>query len=113
MDVLLRVALRIDDDAAREAVRAAVFGAGSPAGVVRCDICENEVIIDVNDATTPIELVMRIARIELRRFDLPQRARLIGTLPDGTAARIAAAGLGDPALTATRLIETYLPPEAR
>ena len=109
MDVLLRVALRIDDADARDAVRAAVFGAGRPLGVVACETQENELIIDVDDATTPIELVLTIADLELQRFRLPRRARLIGDLPNATAVRIAAAGLGDPELTVARLLETYLP----
>lgn len=109
MDVLLRVALRIDDADARDAVRAAVFGAGRPAGVVACETQENELIIDVDDATTPVELVLTIADLELQRFRLPRRARLIGDLPNATAVRIAAAGLGDPELTVARLLETYLP----
>ena len=113
MDVLLSVALRIDDADAREAVRSAVFGAGRPAGVVRCETVGSELIIDVIDATTPIELVVQIADIELRRFSLPRRARLIGDLPDATAARIAGAGLGEPDLTVARIIETYLPAEGR
>lgn len=109
MDVLLRVALRIDDAAARDAVRVAVFGAGRPLGVVACEMLENELIIDVNDATTPIELVLTVADLELQRFRLPRRARLIGDLPDAAAVRIAAAGLGEPDLTIARLLETYLP----
>jgi len=108
VDVLLRVALRIDDADARDAVRAAIFGAGRPAGVVGCEAQENELIIDVNDATTPIELVLTIADLELQRFGLSRRARLIGELPDATAVRIAAAGLGEPELTVARLLETYL-----
>jgi hypothetical protein len=109
VDVLLRVALRIDDAEARDAVRDAIFGAGRPAGVVACETQENELIIDVNDATTPIELVLTIADLELQRFRLPRRTRLIGNLPDATAVRIAAAGLGEPELSVARLLETYLP----
>ncbi len=92
------------DPLARANVVEALGGAGAPAGVI--DVAEEGVMITVrfDDAISAAELVDDLIAIESVFVPEPSAE----DLAIDEAAAIAAAGLGDPELDGTRVIETYL-----
>ncbi|MDP9105223.1 MAG: hypothetical protein M3N49_04740 [Candidatus Eremiobacteraeota bacterium] len=99
------------DPLARANVADALRGPGGPVGVI--DVCEEgpTVTVRFDDAVTAPDLIDDLVAIE--SVFVP--ARTDRDLAFDEAAAIAAAGLGDPDLDASRIIETYLPnaPERR
>ncbi|HEX3467752.1 MAG TPA: hypothetical protein VHT05_06725 [Candidatus Elarobacter sp.] len=91
------------DPLARANVVEALAGPGGPAGVL--DVTEHDDVVTVqfDDAVTEPDLIDDLLAIE--SIFVPARAT--GDLRIGEAAAIAAAGLGDPELDASRVIETY------
>lgn len=94
----------LTDPLARANVVDALGGAGGPAGVVYVLEDGDVVTVRFDDAVSAAELVDDLIAIE--SVFVP--ARSPGHLPADEAAAIAAAGLGDPELDGTRVIETYL-----
>lgn len=92
------------DPLARANVIDALRGPGGPVGVI--DLAENgpAVTVRFDDAITAAELIDDLIAIE--SLFVPERTAR--ELDDDEAAAIAAAGLGDPELDRSRLIETYL-----
>ncbi len=92
------------DPLARANVVEALGGPGGPVGVI--DVVEDAGVVTVHfdDAVTEPELIDDLVAIE--SVFVP--ARITGELTADEAAAIAAAGLGDPELDATRAIERYL-----
>lgn len=92
------------DPLARANVVEALHGPGGPAGVLAVDIDGVTLTVRFDDAITPAELVDDLVAIE-SVFVPAHAARDLGV---EEAAAIAAAGLGDPDLDPTRVLETYL-----
>lgn len=92
------------DRLARENVVDALRGSGGPVGVL--DVAEHGTTLTVrfDDAVTASELIDDIVAIE--SVFVPARDERERSA--GEAAAIAAAGLGDPELDGSRIIETYL-----
>lgn len=93
----------VPDPFARANVLEALAGPGAPAGITACAVVGATLEIAFDAERTAAELVD--ALIEIGTAFVPARA----AFADPTAAvAIAAAGLHEPALDATRIIETYL-----
>lgn len=92
------------DPLARANVAEALRGPGGPVGVL--DVAEDgpTVTVRFDDAVTAPDLIDDLVAIE--SVFVP--ARSDSDLAFDEAAAIAAAGLGDPELDASRIIETYL-----
>lgn len=99
------------DPLARANVADALRGPGGPVGVI--DVAEDGPVVTVrfDDAVTAPDLIDDLVAIE--SVFVP--ARSPRDIAVDEAAAIAAAGLGDPELDASRIIETYLvdPPARR
>jgi hypothetical protein len=107
--VIVSRTVRLADPLARANVVEALRGPGGPAGVVTVDEDGDAVTIRFDDAITAAELVDDLVTIE--SVFVPARAHNELTVDE--AAAIAAAGLGDPELDGTRVIERYLDEEQR
>ena len=96
--------VKLADPLARANVLDALRGPGGPVGVL--DVGEDgaNVTVRFDDAVTAAELIDDLVAIE--SVFVP--ARTPEELAFEEAAAIAAAGLGDPELNASRIIETYL-----
>jgi hypothetical protein len=102
--VIVTRTVSLADPLARANVAEALRGPGGPVGVI--DVSENGRTITVrfDDAVTAPDLIDDVVAIE--SVFVP--ARTDRDLARDEAAAIAAAGLGDPELDGTRVIETYL-----
>ena len=94
----------IADPLARANVVEALSGSGSPAGVLDVRDDGGAVSVRFDDAVTAGELIDDLIAIE--SVFVP--AKTARELDAQEAAALAAAGLGDPELDASRIIETYL-----
>jgi|GEM_PF-1383072 len=102
--VIVTRTVNLADPLARANVVGALSGPGGPVGVI--DVAEDgqDVTVRFDDAVTETELIDDLVAIE--SVFVPERTER--ELEIDEAAAIAAAGLGDPELDATRIIETYL-----
>jgi hypothetical protein len=102
--VIVTRTVNVADPLARANVLDALRGPGGPVGVL--DVGEEGATLTVrfDDAVTEAELIDDLVAIE--SVFVPARSQADLALDE--AAAIAAAGLGDPELDATRIIETYL-----
>jgi hypothetical protein len=103
--VIVTRTVSLADPLARANVADALRGPGGPVGVI--DVAEDgpTVTVRFDDAVTAPDLIDDLVAIE--SVFVP--ARTDRDLAFDEAAAIAAAGLGDPDLDASRIIETYLP----
>ncbi len=93
------------DPLARANVLASLSGPGAPAGVIACDTDGPAIRVSFDAQRTAPELID--ALIEIATAYVPARAAVPADI--ARAAAIAATGLDEPALDASRIIETYLP----
>jgi hypothetical protein len=102
--VIVTRTVNLADPLARANVVDALRGPGGPVGVI--DLAEDgaEVTVRFDDAVTAPELIDDLIAIE--SVFVPGRTE--GEIALDEAAAISAAGLGDPELDATRIIETYV-----
>ena len=102
--VIVTRTVSLADPLARANVADALRGPGGPVGVI--DVAEDgpTVTVRFDDAVTEPDLIDDLVAIE--SVFVP--ARTDRDLAIDEAADIAAAGLGDPELDVTRIIETYL-----
>ena len=91
------------DPAIRANVIEALSGAGAPAGVVACFERDDVVSVRFDDAITAAELIDDLITIE--SHFVPAAADVLG---DDELARLAAVGLADPDLDASRILERHL-----
>lgn len=98
--------VRLADPLARANVVEALGGAGGPAGVLEVAEAGDAVTIRFDDAITAPLLVDDLVTLESVFVPAGPAPR-----DDGEAAEMAAAGLGDPELDETRIIERYLRPD--
>jgi len=103
--VIIDRTVTIADPLARANVYDAFSRPGRPVGVERCEILGDDVLVTYDDAVTPAQLIDDVIVIE--SAFVPARSAPIDDI-DAAAAR-AAAGLGDPELDASRILEKYLP----
>jgi hypothetical protein len=102
--VIATRSIALADPLARANVVEALAGAGGPVGII--DVVEQgeTVTVRFDDAISAPELVDDLIAIE--SVFVPERSA--DELAIDEAAAIAAAGLGDPELDGSRIIETYL-----
>jgi len=92
------------DPAVRANLVAALGGPGAPTGILACFERDDVVTISFDDEITAPELVDDLITIE--SHFVPDAAA--GALSDEDAARLAAVGLADPELDASRILERHL-----
>ena len=104
MAVIVTRTVDLSDPLARANVVDALRGPGAPVGVV--DLAEDGAAVTVrfDDAVTAADVIDDLIAIE--SILVPARSQR--ELAVEEAAAITAAGLGDPDLDATRVLETYL-----
>jgi hypothetical protein len=102
--VIVTRTIFLADPLARANVVEALGGPGGPVGVIEAIDEAGRVTVRFDDAVTDPELIDDLVAIE--SVFVP--ARITSELTGEEAAAIAAAGLGDPELDATRAIERYL-----
>jgi len=103
--VILRRTVTIPDPLARANVAEALAGPGAPAGVRSCTADDAGVTIAFDAAVTSPELIDALVAIETAF--VAARGAAFAACDDPSA--IAARGLNEPELDATRIIENYLP----
>jgi hypothetical protein len=108
--VIVTRTVNLADPLARANVVEALRGPGAPVGVMAVDEDGPAVTVRFDDAVTAADLIDDLVAIE--SVFVPDRTER--ELDLDRAAAIAAAGLGDPELDATRVLEAYLrEPEPR
>jgi len=103
--VILRRTITIPDPLARANVAEALAGPGAPAGVTSCTADGASVTIAFDASITSPELIDALIAIETAFVAARAAAFAAGDDPSA----IAACGLNEPELDATRIIEKYLP----
>ena len=101
--ILVRT-VTLPDPLARANVLEALAGAGAPSGITSCTVDGATVVIAFDAERTTPELIDALIAIETAF--VPARAAAFTDLAAATA--IAARGLQEPTLDASRIIETYL-----
>jgi hypothetical protein len=92
------------DPAVRANLVAALAGPGAPAGVVSCFERDDIVSISFDDEVTRVELIDDLITIETHFVPHAESE----PLDDEEAAHLAAVGLADPELDASRILERHL-----
>ena len=95
------------DPAIRANVMEALSGPGAPAGIVACFQRDDVVCVHFDDAVTPIELIDALITIE-SHFVPHEGAGFDGEDADEEITRLAAVGLADPQIDASRVLERHL-----
>ncbi|MBD5603932.1 MAG: hypothetical protein IAI48_02390, partial [Candidatus Eremiobacteraeota bacterium] len=104
-----RAVLRVTPTAARmDAVADALTGATAPRGIVASAREADAVIVEVDLEVTPLAAI--VARVDVETRGDARRIDLVLPLADDALARFAGALLADPAIDASRMIETHLEP---
>jgi hypothetical protein len=85
----------------------AVAGRGRPAGVASAATEAGGIVLEIDVETTPLSTIVALVDAETHGA---RRIEPVLPLGDAVLAELAAAFLGDPALDASRLIETHLEP---
>jgi hypothetical protein len=102
--VIVTRTVDLTDPLARANVVDALRGPGGPAGVTGVEEEGTRVTVRFDDAISAPDLIDDLVAIE--SVFVP--GKTAGEIAIDEAAAIAAAGLGDPQIDATRIIETYL-----
>jgi len=92
------------DPAVRANVLAALAGPGAPAGIESCFERDDVVTVSFDDAITRAELIDDLITIETHFVPAAGSA----PIDDEEAAHLAAVGLADPELDASRILERHL-----
>ncbi len=104
--VVLSVVVRERGDL--DALEGALGGPGRPAGVRDCRLAGDALLLELDAAVTPLSLLVDLIDVVLR--GAARRIFPLLGLCDENLAAFAGATLGEPALDASRLIETWLEP---
>jgi len=107
--VIVTRTVNLADPLARANVVDALRGPGGPVGVIDVALDGPALTVRFDDAVTAPDLIDDLVAIE--SVFVPARTERELALDE--AAAIAAAGLGDPELDATRIIETHLSEQTR
>lgn len=86
----------------------ALGGAGRPKCVLACRPCPQGAILEWDPDLGGMEIVVRLVDVELRRFCSGRRAELLSPLTPVLSAKVAAAGLKAPEVTADRILELLI-----
>jgi hypothetical protein len=100
--------LRVRAGRAAARLAHALAGPGRPLGIVASFADDDALVVEIDVRITPLSTIM--AAIDAATPGEPPRIDAILPLDDEPLAEIAGALLGDPAIDATRLIETWLEP---
>jgi hypothetical protein len=92
------------DPAVRANLLAALAGPGAPAGIVSCFERDDVVTVSFDDDVTRTELIDDLITIETHFVPAAESE----PLDDEEAAHLAAVGLADPELDASRVLERHL-----
>jgi hypothetical protein len=92
------------DPAVRANLVAALAGPGAPAGIVACFERNDVVTVSFDDAVTRTELIDDLITIETHFVATTENE----PFDDEEAAHLAAVGLADPELDASRVLERHL-----
>jgi hypothetical protein len=92
------------DPAVRANLVAALNGPGAPSGIVSCFQRDDVVTVSFDDEVTRAELIDDLITIESHFVPEAETE----PLDDEEAARLAAVGLADPELDASRILERHL-----
>ena len=101
-----------DDPERVPALAHALGGAGRPAGVVDAKPSGDALTVELNEATTPLRLIIDVIDAELERSP-GRRITPLFRLEDATVTALAAASLRAPEIGVVRLVETYTDPLLR
>ena len=104
MTVIVSRSVTLADPLARANVVEALGGPGGPAGVLELREDEHTLTVRFDDAITAPDLIDDLIAIE----SIFVAAKTTRELALEEAAAIAAAGLGDPELDGSRVVEAYL-----
>ena len=88
----------------------ALSGPGAPAAVLACHAVPNGVVVEWDPERCPVEVLLGIVDVELRRFASGRTAELLSPLPANVLASIAARGLQTPQVTTERILELIVNP---
>jgi hypothetical protein len=102
---LVRCSIVVPDAAARATLCDALAGPGGVAGIAEAHADAEHVAFTFDDERTSLELVFALVDVELAPYGRPRRMTFHDPLSDAALARVAAWGLGDPAITDERTIE--------
>jgi hypothetical protein len=83
----------------------ALQGSGRPEGVLACQAVPGGLVVEWNPQRSPVELVLGVVDLELRRFAGGRTAELLSPLPAEVVAAVAASGLQTPQITTQRILE--------
>ena len=83
----------------------ALSGPGRPASVLACHPVPGGVVVEWDPQGAPIEVLLGIIDVELRRFNSARTAELLAPLPPDVVAAVAARGLQTPQITTRRILE--------
>jgi hypothetical protein len=108
LDRLSHLVFEIDDPRECATVLLALWGRGKPVGVKSCEQRTGALIVRVDPAITPPDLVRHLVEIERRRFAGSKTAG-VQALEDDQLARLVAKAIQEPDLDENRIIEHLLP----
>lgn len=83
----------------------ALSGPGCPASLLGCHALAGGVVVEWDPQRTPVEVLLGIVDVELRRFSSGRTAELLSPLPPEVVAAVAARGLQTPQITTSRILE--------
>ena len=104
---LVVLSIAVPERRALEALGEALGGAGRPAGVVDCRLAGDALLVELDESSTPLSLLVDLVDVVLRGAGGRSLFPLLG-LRDESLAAFAGTTLAEPALDASRLIETWL-----
>ncbi|MBV9104079.1 MAG: hypothetical protein JO060_10850 [Candidatus Eremiobacteraeota bacterium] len=107
---LIVLDVEVCDPNAIPRLRQALAGRAAPVGVVSALRTISGVLIELDDARTPLAFLMDLIDAEVGPGPAARRICPLLELPDRALVRLAAATLHVPELDETRLIETYSEP---
>jgi hypothetical protein len=108
LDSLSQLAFQIDDSRECAAVMLALDGRGRPMGVKSVEQRTGELIVCIDPAITPPDVVRHLVEIERRRFAAPP-ATDAWALDDAQLARLVAKAIQEPELDENRILEHLVP----
>ena len=102
--VMIERTIVVTDPLARANVMEALAGSGAPAGMLRCVVADSTIELAFDGERTAPELIDAI--VAIAQAFVPMRQAAIADLD--VAVKLAAAGLNEPDLDRSRILESYL-----